>query len=252
MSAYEEKEAEDKELSQAINKVRKKATKKLPHGFIAIPENPDKMYHESNSGGNIYSLARPYRCLMISDPSRGKTFQCQQLIMHAKPLFDYLFVVHPYSEGTKEWDNLDPTEYLPEIPPPDFFEEYSDGRIALVLEDYVPKTKQDKARLSAVFRWCSSHMGGGKGITVYLLYQEYISCPLICRRTSDVFVLWPGADKASQQRIERRVGLEKDQLSQLFTLCKDKRDSICIDRTPNSNFPIRLNLFTNIKQISEI
>lgn len=229
-------------------KVKKKAKKRLPKGFLDIPCNPDKKTHESwTPGRDIGNIPRPHRGIFCSDPSRGKTFQCQQLIARARPYYDYLFVVHPYAAGTSEWDNMDLTEYLEEIPPPEFWDDYTDGRICLVLEDFEIKNKYDKNALSALFRWCSSHIGR-TGITVYLLYQELFRIPVLARRCADFFVLWDCVDKMSQGIIEKKVGLEKGELEKLFGLCKDKRDSICIDRTPGTPYPLRFNLFTPIKR----
>ena len=132
--------------------------KKLPRGFLQLPINPDKKMHEKwhdkngNVARSISNPPRPYRAIFCADPSRGKTFQAQQLILKAQPMFDYLFVVHPYSEGTTEWNELEPTEILPEIPDPSFWEDYADGRICLILEDYEIRNKEDQKALSSLFR----------------------------------------------------------------------------------------------------
>jgi len=250
MSAYEEKQAEEKELSQAINKVRKKRMKKnkrLPKHFIELPQNPDKEKH-SEISNVITTFRTPARFLLISDPSRGKTFQCMQILANQRPFFDNLIISSPFEES-KEWDCADPTDVITGIPPPEYFEEF-EGRTAFVMEDFTANTKEDKQNLSKLFRFVSSHGGDSYGITIFLLFQEWFLVPLIARRTANVFVLWDCVDKASQGQIERRIGMPKGQLTELFKLCKDdKRNSICIDKTAGSKFPLRLNLYTSIKQV---
>jgi len=144
-----------------------------------------------------------------------------------------------------------PTEILSEIPDPSFWEDYADGPICLVLEDYEIQNKYDKKALSDLFRWCSSHIGIN-GITVYLLYQELYRVPVIARRCADVWVLWPFKDKVSQQTVEKMIDLEKGELQKLFNLCKGSQDSIMFDKTPKTPYPIRLNLFTNISKVHKI
>lgn len=221
--------------------------KKLPKHFYDIPDNPDKKHHSAPSE-KITSMTTPYKCLMVGMPGLGKTFCAQQLIMHQRPFFEDLIIVSPYP-GSTEWNEMDPTEILSELPDPTYFDQF-DGRTCLVLEDFTTNSKRDEHNLSQLFRWVSTHSCGGHGLCILLLYQEYISVPKICRRTANIFVLWADVDLASRQNIEKRVGLQKMVLSNLYkTFCKDKKDSIMIDRTCGAKYPIRLNLFTPIKEI---
>lgn len=221
--------------------------KKLPPHFYDIPANPDKAKH-SKASEKVTSMTTPYKCLMVGMPGLGKTFCAQQLIMHQRPFFDDLIVVSPYP-NSEEWSILDPTEILSELPDPTYFDQF-EGRTCLVLEDFTINSKREEHNLSQIFRWVSTHSCGGYGLSVILCMQEYISTPKIVRRTANVFVLWPDVDLASRQNIEKRVGLQKGVLSHLYkTFCEDKKDSIMIDRTCGARFPIRVNLFTPIKEI---
>ena len=231
---------------------KKSKVQNLGTEYVSLPTNPDKKHHESwvsKSGKTtrkIGNIPRPYRAIFCSQPSRGKTFTAQQLILRAKPHFDALYVVSAYTE-TEEWDPMDPTGILPEIPDPSFWDEHKDDRVLLILEDFEVRNRQDEHALSSLFRWCSSHCC--KGITVYLLYQDWFRIPIIARHCADFFVLWSNVDLSSRKLIERRVGLEDGQLTELFKLCKKPTDSICIDKTPNSPYPLRFNLFKPIKDV---
>jgi len=229
-------------------KKKKGKPKGLPNKYVPLPVNPDKKLHTGwadDPTRSIGNLPHPHRLIAVSSPSKGKTFTCQQLILRADPMYDAIILIHPYP-NTKEWDLMNPTEIMSSIPDPTYFEQFEEQKVLCVLEDYEVQNKHDLIALSKLFRWVSSHMCGG--VSIYLLYQNFSNCPIIARRCADVFLLWDDVDLNCRGIIEKRTGLQKGELSDLFKLCDDPRDSIMIDRTANSPFPLRKNIFQAIKR----
>jgi hypothetical protein len=64
--------------------------------------------------------------------------------------------------------------------------------------------------------------------------------------------VWKPRDRDEIGRIEKRVGLEKGILGEIFNaFASGVHDSVVIDHTPNSPAPLRLNLFTPIEVLDD-
>ena len=53
-------------------------------------------------------------------------------------------------------------------------------------------------------------------------------------------------DLSSLSTVASRTGLNSTQLFNIFSLCKDIRDCLCIDLTPNSPSRLRINGFKKV------
>ena len=49
----------------------------------------------------------PFRCLLLGPPNSGKSNLIKNLIIHQKPRFTDIYVIHQDSDGTTEWNDLD-------------------------------------------------------------------------------------------------------------------------------------------------
>ena len=221
--------------------------------FIKLPDNPDKKDHTYwTPDRDIGNLPVPTKMIFCGDPSRGKSYQAQQLLLRHQPYFDVLIIIAPY-EST-EWDILDPTEVLDSIPHKSFWDDYEDSTVLIVLEDFEPKSKQEKANMCDLYRFSSTHCC--KGISIMLISQSWFRIPIICRQLSNFFTLWSCVDLRTQSSIAKCVGMEVPQLNELFSHTENIRDSVSIDITLNSPYKYRKNLITPIelvnKSLSEI
>jgi len=221
--------------------------------FLKLGVNVDKQHHTYwTKDRDIGNLPVPTKSIFCGDPSRGKTYQCKQLLCRHRPYFDYFFVVAPYE--SHEWDDCEPTEILPELPDQSFWKDYEDGSVALVLEDYQPQSKQEMKNLNSLYRFTSTH--SGRGISIFLLHQSWFRIPIICRQLSNFFTLWTCCDLRTQASIAKCVSMEIEQLNELFSHTQNIRDSVSIDLTLNSPYKYRKNLFEPItlqtKNIAEL
>ena len=200
--------------------------------------------------GNIPS---PSRVLLIGPPGGGKSTMVKNLIVHQKPHFDEVFVVHP-DEASTEWDDLEPTETMGEIPDLEFWNELpsedEDGnplKRAIVLDDveFVSSNKDQQRNLATLLRYCSSH----KFLTVYICHQSFFDLPPLAKKMANVFVVWKPRARNEVGLIENRVGLKKGALKALFQeLAPGPRDSICVDHTHGSPARLWLNVFEPIQE----
>jgi hypothetical protein len=231
-----------------MSKKKVKKTKKrlrLPNEIIKLP-NPDKLFHEKwKEGRNMANLPHPFRGVLLGPPNVGKTTFVKNILLRSNPPFEEIVVIHCDSEYTKEYDDVD-AEILNEIPSPEDWE--GEVKTLVVLDDleYKGMNKEQKRNLDRLFGYVSTH----KNISCLLCSQDAFNVPPIVRRCSNIFVLWKCPDMDSMANISRKSGLKKDELSNIFkNVCNEGRDSLMIDLTPKSPYPLRKNLFIKLKKM---
>ena len=218
----------------------------------------DKLLNEVwTPGRDLANIPSPFRMLLLGGPGSGKTMLIKNLVIHQKPYFDEVFVVHEDALATREYQIMDPTAMLEEIPALDFWDDLptemrdeASGKMRpvkrLCIVDDLEYTRAHRDRLknlAILFRYASSH----KGISICLAHQSYFDVPILVKKVSNVFVLWRPRALNELTLIANRCGLEKTQLTELFRKhCPDARDSITIDFTRNTPAMMRLNLWTVI------
>ena len=238
--------SEEKDIAPSTMIRRKKKIRKLklPNEMIVL-KNPDKTFHESwYKHRNPLNIPHPFRAVCLGPPNSGKTNVVKNLLLRAKPPFKEVFVIHCDPGYTKEYNDVGAT-MLDDIPSPEEWE----GKVKtlVVLDDLEFKTmnKQQKRHLNRLFGFVSTH----KNISCILCSQDPFEVPPIVRRCSNLWVLWCSIDLDSMAICARKTGLKSDELRELFNnLCKSKNDSIWIDNTSNTPYPLRLNGFKLIEK----
>lgn len=228
---------------------KKKKIVPLPNALVIL-ENPDKTWHEQwTVKRGILNFPHPTRIVLAGPPNRGKTNVIKNLILHQNPPFEKIIVVHISPEFTHEYDDLmdsdDVFKMVGAIPP---FKEFTDGlKTLVILEDlnFKGMKPDQKFRINRLFGNWSTH----NGISVYATTQDWFAMHPDVKRLSNVFILWEGVDRRSMSQIALKVGLTADHLKRLFSLTKVKFDSIWMDLTAGSPFPLRMNGFQIIPQI---
>lgn len=217
---------------------------KLPDKILALP-NPDKEFHEKwYKDRNMLNFPHPFRCVAIGKPNCGKTTIVKNLLLRANPPFEEVVVIHCDSGYTKEYDDIgDNLEILSEIPKPEDWEGLV--KTLVVLDDLEFKTmnKDQKRNLDRLFGYVSTH----KNISVILCSQDAFNIPPIVRRCSNLFILWKTHDLDSMSNIARKTGFTAEGLKKVFNnLITEPKDSLWLDNTDKSPYPIRKNGFTII------
>ena len=74
--------------------------------------------------------------------------------------------------------------------------------------------------------------------------QDPFNVPPIVRRCSNLFILWKSNDLDSMANVARKTGLKSNDLKNIFDkLLPDSKDSLWIDTSTNTPYPLRKNGF---------
>ena len=200
----------------------------------------------------------PFRMVLIGPPGRGKSTAIKNTIIHQSPPFTEVYVIHQDAARTKEYDDLEPTALIADIPPGDFWsglpacheEPGPDGEAvpikrAVVIDDleFAKATTARLENLGVLMRYASTH----RGLSVMFSHQAFFHIPNIVVRMSEIFVLWRPSSRRELGAIEDRVGLPKGELADIFEhVAKKPRDNVTVDLTPGTPAPLRLNLWEPI------
>lgn len=223
---------------------KKKVKMRLPNEILALP-NPDKLFHEKwYKGRNMLNAPHPFRCVCLGPPNCGKGCAIVNILLRAKPVFEEVFVIHCDPEYTKEWDSIGGI-MLAEIPDPNEWE----GKVKtlVILDDLEFKTmsKDQRRNLDRLFGFVSTH----KNISIILACQDTFNVPPIVRRCSNLWILWKMSDMDSLSQTARKSGMTAKNFNTIFTeLMCGPHDSLWIDRTEKTPYPLRKNGYTIIKK----
>jgi hypothetical protein len=222
----------------------KKQKPRLPNKILALP-NADKAFHEKwYKGRNMLNIPHPFRCVALGPPNCGKGTVIKNIILRTKPEFEEIFLIHCDPEYTKEWDDIDAT-MLKDIPAPDEWE----GRVKtlVILDDLEFKgmNKEQKRNLNRLFGFVSTH----KHISCILAAQDCFNVPAACRRCSNLWVLWRCPDLDAMATCARKTGMKSNSFNTIFNdLMMSDHDSLWLDMTSKSPYPMRKNGFTIINK----
>jgi hypothetical protein len=192
----------------------------------------------------MLDIPHPYRAVLFGPPNSGKSLIIKNLLLRAKPEFEELFVIHPDINFTKEYDDVDAT-MLSEVPAPEEWEGKNKTLVIIDDMEFKQMNKEQKRNLDRLVNYASTH----KNISVILTAQDAFNVPPSVRRSANLFVLWKTPDMDSLAQVARKNGLKGDELRALFKNIANKPyDSIWVDNTTNSPYPLRLNGYKVIKR----
>ena len=185
-------------------------------------------------------LVHPFKALYTSPPNSGKTttmINCFLRIQTSSRPFKTLIIIQPST--SKEWDSLDPTLILHDIPDAESLVDPDNGKTCIIIDDYdlSKLSKVQQQRFSKLFRYIGSH----HNISIMLSYQSFFDVPTILRKCCGYFFLWKTRNRDEINIIAKRTGYNKETFRYLFdTYINDKRDFLVVDCLLDN---IRLNLF---------
>lgn len=213
--------------------------------IIAFP-NKDKSFQEKwYPKRDLLDIPWAFRSIFCGPPSSGKSTIVKNIILKSRPLYKKVMVVHYGGEGTRDYDEIDGIEVVPLSGLPDPVDiNPQKEKMLLVLED-IPLSslnREQKQKLDRLYGYSSSH----RGVSVITCAQDAFDVPTGARRSSNVFILWKQPDLSALQTMASRTGYTSNEFRNLFKLCKNKHDSIMIDLTEGTFFPLRFNCYTPI------
>ena len=227
----------------------KKPIPRAPNEIVPIKCADKKGVETWNNNHNkdISNWPSPVRILILGPPNVGKSTLIKNIIIHARPRYQEVFLIHEDAEFSKEYDDLEPTEKMCDIPELEYWEYEGPYKKRCVIVDdleYTGANKERLSRLAVLFRYASSH----KGLSIILAHQSFFDIPTIVKKMSNVFIVYKPRARNELSLIENRVGLPQDMLKELFEhVAPNFNDSICIDLTKNTPAPLRLNVFDQIE-----
>lgn len=219
---------------------------RLPNKIIPLP-NPDKAFHERwYKGRNMLNIPHPFRCVALGPPNVGKTTIVKNLLLRADPPFEDVVVIHCDGGYTKEYNDIgDNLEMLSEIPAPEDWEGVKKTLVVLDDLEFKGMNKQQKRCLDRLFGYVSTH----KNISCILCSQDAFNVPPIVRRCSNLWVLWRCPDLDAMATCARKTGLKANNFNSIFNqLMMEPRDSLWLDSTAGTYYPMRKNGFQIINK----
>ena len=221
---------------------------------IVIFENKDKNFHEKwTPGRSAASFPHPFRALLVGPPNVGKSNLIKNLLMHANPPFQQCFLIYPgegdIKDKTDEYKDVEGIEGLDDIPAPAFFKKAGDSKskkTLIIIDDYCLKglNKIQKSNLDRLFGTVSTH----RNVSIMCTSQDWFSIPPVIRRMSNVWIVYKHRDKHSMELISRKCSENLDELFK--SIAVGPYDSICVDNTAGSPYPLRFNIFSTIYKCS--
>lgn len=220
----------------------------LPRKIIVL-KNVDKSEHEKWDElhkKNIANFPCPCRICVTGLPNKGKTNMIKNILLNARPLYDNVWVVNSDGPASREWDDIEPTEILTEVPEAKYFTDLSESdnkkKNILIIDDveFTASNKHELANLYLLTRYISTH----RNLTIIFSHQSFFDVPKLIRKMCNVYIIYQPRAIGETSLIEDRCGLPSGLLDHLFNgIASEFRDNICLDYTEGTPAKFRLNLF---------
>ena len=228
---------------------KKRSKKRLPRKIIPI-ENPDKTWHEKwDKNRDPLNIPHPYSGVLIGLRNTGKGTIAKNIILRANPPFKRIYVVHVDAHYTNEWEDVDGI-MLDTIPDPTDEIFNSREKTLMIFDDMEFKSMNKKqiAKFDRINGYAVSH----KHLSTLVLSQDAFNIPSSIRRLATLWVLWKIDDIDSLYAVARKTGLKKEEYTYLFNnYLKEFHDSLWIDKTEKTPYPLRINGYDIINKKSE-
>lgn len=235
-------------------KAKRKYRPKLPANKLEIIKNPEKdagnwmeSYRKPKKGASVGWWPHPVKALFLGGCGRGKTNLIKNAVLQhqggkGKP-FKKLYII-TCSDLCTEYDDMEYTGLLTEIPDADFFN--GKDKCAVILDDFEMSnlTPSDKRKLSTLFRYVATH----RNVSIFCGFQSFFDTPTIIRKCSDVFVIYKPNNRQEVDTLANRLNLDSDDLRYIFKhICEGVYDALCVNNIPGAPHRLTKNLHQPIE-----
>jgi len=214
---------------------------------IIIFQCPEKAkfteHWDKKRSRNLMSFPHPWRAILFGPPNSGKTSIIKNMILHANPEFDKIYICHFLEDYTTEYDNLgDSCIMLDELPSKEDIDPSEKNLVILEDLDFKHMNQDDKKKLSRLFGAISSHCN----TSVVLAAQDAFNIPPIARRCSNIWCLWLKgmSDLDSVSNVARKCNMKSSHLNNIRKMMNDTHDFLCVDLTEKTPANLRFNGYT--------
>ena len=138
------------EIEREKKQKRKKKRLMMPPKEIVPIKCADKIgleHWDEKRARDLANFPSPARILLIGSCGVGKSTVIKNLILHARPRFEQVYLIHEDAHATKEYDDLEPTEKFDEVPPLSFWDYDGPYIKRAVIVDDLEQTSSNKERL---------------------------------------------------------------------------------------------------------
>jgi hypothetical protein len=227
---------------------RRKPIPKLPRNQLQVIKNIEKdvggwsqSYERAPKGVSIGWWPHPFKALFLGGCGRGKTNMIKNAFLQhqstARP-FKQLYVI-TCSPLCREYDDLEYTGLMTEIPDADFFDPAE--KTAVILDDWeqMNMSSEQKRRLSTLFRYVATH----RNVSVFCGFQSFFDVIPLIRKVSDIFVVYKPNNKLEYSNLANRLNIDVDDLRRIFKeVCNGKYDCLCVNNIPGAKYRLAKNL----------
>jgi len=211
---------------------------------IIVFDCPDKIkfteHWNKKRSRNLMNFPHPWRAILFGPPNSGKTSIIKNMILHANPEFDKIYICHFLEDYTTEYNDLgDSVIMLDELPNKEDIDSSEKNLVILEDLDFKHMNSDDKKKLSRLFGAISSHCN----TSVILAAQDAFNIPCIARRCANIWCLWLKgmSDLDSVSTVARRCNMKSCHLNNIRKMMDDTHDFLCVDLTEKTPAPLRLN-----------
>ena len=248
----------EKARKRREQKAKKKWRHRIPQNKIEIIKNPEKdvgrwmeSYKSPPKGASVGWWPHPVKALFLGGCGRGKTNLIKNAILQhqggrGRP-FKELYVI-TCSPLCKEYDDMEYTGLLTEIPDADFFS--GKDKVACILDDFEMSnlSTSDKRKLSTLFRYVATH----RNVSIFCGFQSAFDTPPIIRKCSDVFVIYKPNNRQEIDTLANRLNLESRDMRYIYKhICNGVYDALCVNNIPGAPYRLTKNLHQPIEMVDE-
>ncbi len=257
------KKEKEKRKGKEGKKRKKKAIKKLPRRLLFIPSTDKNFIEQWSDNRDPLNFPKSFRICLIGPVGVGKTMLIKNIIcriQNSRQKFERIFILHQ-DKYAKEYEDID-GEVITELPNNDFWMGYGQEEeeeeeeepedverppTLMIIDDICFKDlpKSQTLLLDRLCGFISSHCN----VSLAVLNQTAFAIDPIIRKCANIWCIWRPSDTDELNIISRRVGFKSKELNHLFDeFAPNETDSIMIDKTPGSPFPLRVNGYDLIKR----